>query len=175
MRARTRFVLTVLPFLGTACATKPDDAAATAESAADAATATSTDAGEARQAIEAGNARFIDANKRGDTSTVAANYADDAIVMMPNMTSWRGRDAVRRGFAGFLSQAAVKDLTLKTEDVAVTGDVAVETGSYEMTLQPRSGKEIKDKGKYITVWKRQGDGSWKIVRDINNSDLPMAH
>ena len=31
---------------------------------------------------------------------------------------------------------------------------------------------VKDKGKYLTVWKHQPDGTWKIVRDINNSDLP---
>ena len=27
-------------------------------------------------------------------------------------------------------------------------------------------------GKYLTVWKHQPDGSWKIIRDINNSDQP---
>jgi ketosteroid isomerase-like protein len=48
----------------------------------------------------------------------------------------------------------------------------VETGTFEWTLAPKNGLAAKDKGKYLTVWKRQMDGTWKIVRDINNSDLP---
>jgi uncharacterized protein (TIGR02246 family) len=174
MRARSLVLFSVLPFLGTACS-RSEDAGTTSDSAAGAATATSADAATVREAIDSANARFIDGSKRGDANAVAANYADDAIVMMPNMTSWRGRDAVRRGIANSVRRATVKDLSLKTGDVAVAGEVAVETGTYEMTVQPKGGKEIKDKGKYVTVWKRQPGGSWKIVRDINNSDLPVSH
>jgi uncharacterized protein (TIGR02246 family) len=171
MRARTLLLLTVVPFFGTACS-KGNDTVASSDSASGAVAATTADAGAVRQAIDSANARFADAMKRGDTTAMAANYSDDAVVMMPNVELWRGREAVRKGFAGFVSQAPVKEFTGKTEDVMVSGDVAVETGTYEMTLQPKGGKEMKDKGKYITVWKRQPDGSWKIVRDINNSDVP---
>jgi ketosteroid isomerase-like protein len=41
-----------------------------------------------------------------------------------------------------------------------------------MTLQSKSGKPTHDVGKYLTVWKRQPDGSYKAIRDINNSDGP---
>jgi ketosteroid isomerase-like protein len=43
-----------------------------------------------------------------------------------------------------------------------------------MDAQAKAGPEIKDKGKYLTAWQRQSDGGWKIVRDINNSDLPAG-
>jgi uncharacterized protein (TIGR02246 family) len=92
--------------------------------------------------------------------------------MMGNMEAWRGRDAVRKGFAGMVAQMPVKDFSFKTEDVMVGGDLAVETGTFEGTFQPKGGKEMKDKGKYVVVWKRQADGSWKIVRDVANSDAP---
>jgi len=39
-----------------------------------------------------------------------------------------------------------------------------------VTVTPKGGKLTHDKGKYLTVWKKQADGSWKIYRDINNSD-----
>jgi uncharacterized protein (TIGR02246 family) len=171
MRARTLSLLTAFPFLAAACS--PNETAATSDSAAGVATATVADAGEARQAIEAANTKFVDAVKRGDTTmAIVDNYADDAIVMSPGTESWRGREAVRKGFAGMAAQMPVKEMSLKTEDVTVGGDLAVETGTYEMTMQPTTGREVKDKGKYVVVWKRQADGSWKIVRDIFNSDVP---
>ena len=82
--------------------------------------------------------------------------------------------ALSKGFGGFISQMAVKDMKFHTDEVMVAGDLAVENGTYEMTLLPKGGKEMVDKGKYLTVWKKQADGSWKIVRDINNSDRPGA-
>lgn len=170
MHARASLFAAVLMLVATACSPK-NDTAASADTSAPAA-ATAVDASAVRQSIESANAKFIDALKRGDTTTAVSNYADDAIVMMPNEGSWRGQDGVRKGFAGFLSQLAVKDAKLNTENVMVGGDLAVETGTYEWTLLPKGGKEIKDKGKYMTVWKRNSDGAWKIVRDINNSDLP---
>ena len=125
-----------------------------------------------RTAIEAANAKFLEAFKRGDKTGLMANYTDDAILMMPNEEAWRGRDGIDKGFSGFLSQVSFKDGAATTTDVMVAGDLAVETGTFAWTLQPKTGAEIKDKGKYLTVWKRQADGSWKIVRDINNTDLP---
>ncbi len=92
--------------------------------------------------------------------------------MMSNSEAARGRDAIAKWHGGMLSQMPMKDFSLKTDDVVLGGDLAVETGRYEMTLQPRGGSEVKDKGKYVVVWKRQADGSWKILRDIANSDQP---
>lgn len=43
-----------------------------------------------------------------------------------------------------------------------------------MTFQPKGApKPIHDVGKDLTVWERQTDGTWKMVRDINNTDLPL--
>jgi uncharacterized protein (TIGR02246 family) len=172
MRARTLLLLTAVPVLGTACA--KSDTGTTSDSAAGGvpAAASSADANAVRQTIEQSNAKFVDAVKKSDTTTIAANYADDAIVMAPGTEAWRGRDAIRKGFGGMMTSMPAKEFSLKTDDVALGGDLAVETGTYDMTVQPKGGKEMKDKGKYIVVWKRQADGSWKIVRDIFNADSP---
>jgi uncharacterized protein (TIGR02246 family) len=173
MRVHTSF-LAVAPLLIVAACTAKKDAATSNDTAVASAPPSTmvTDESAVRRAIDSANTRFLDALTRGDTSAAVANYAPDAVVMFSNEGAWRGADAVRKGFAGMLSQVAVKDGHATTDDVMVAGDLALETGHYEWTLVPKGGKELKDKGKYLTAWKRQPDGSWKIVRDISNTDLP---
>jgi len=127
----------------------------------------------ARKAVEEANARFLAAMKSGNAKAAASNYAEDAIVMMPGEPAWKGRAAIFNGLDGFLKAMKMKEGATHTEDVMVGGSMAVETGTFEWTLQPKSGPAVKDKGKYLTVWKRQPDGTWKIVRDINNTDIPQ--
>ncbi len=125
-----------------------------------------------RRAIDDNNARYLAALKRGDAATVAASYTGDGVVMVANMTAWDGADGIRQGFAGFLAQFAVIDGKLATHDVIVTPYYAIERGTYQWTLHPKSGTgpDVTDNGKYLTVWELQDDGSWKISRDITNSD-----
>jgi len=161
--------LALLALLG--CAPQSNDKV-TADSAALAA----ADPAVVRQAIDAANAKGADALNKGDTESFIALYSPDAIVMMPNAPAWRGTDAIRTGFQGMMTQYTPSGVAFTTDDVQVAGDVAVETGHFAMTLTPKTGKAkpMSDKGKYIVVWQKQADGSWKIVRDISNSDLPPA-
>ncbi len=126
----------------------------------------------ATKAITAANVAFLAAMKKGDATGASASYAADAIIMMPGEPAWKGHAAIVKGLQGFLGSVTMKQGASHTEDVMVRGDLAVETGWFEWTLQPKGGAPVTDKGKYLTVWKRQADGGWKILRDINNSDLP---
>ena len=130
------------------------------------------DAAAVRRIIEDANAKYIDALIRGDTVGMLANYAEDAVVMDPGRPPSRGRAEVGANFARKIQSAKVSDEKATTASVDVAGDYAIETGSYDVTVTPKGGKPMHDKGKYLTVWKKQADGSWKIYRDINNSDGP---
>ncbi|HET7552942.1 MAG TPA: DUF4440 domain-containing protein [Gemmatimonadaceae bacterium] len=138
--------------------------------------AAGTDASQVRHVIDSATARFSDDAERGDAAGLMAMYAADAVVMQPNMPAWHGHDEIQKGWAGFLSSITIKELNLPTDDVLSSGDLAVQTGTYTLTAQPKSAgaQEMKDKGKYVVVWQKQADGSWKAVRDIFNSDLPAG-
>ena len=155
-----------LPVLVAACAPKGETAVT--DSAATA-TAPVVDAGAVRQAIERANAQFGEAVQRGDSAGIVANYADDAMMMMAGGPAWRGRTEIAANATKMFKSATVN---LTTNSVDVGGDYAIETGTYEMNMTPPGGKPVADKGKYVTVWKKQGDGSWKIYRDIGTTDLP---
>jgi ketosteroid isomerase-like protein len=58
-------------------------------------------------------------------------------------------------------------------EVAKSGDVAYTQGAYTMTMTDSATKKpITDKGSYVTVYKKQADGSWKAVSDIASSGTP---
>ena len=124
-----------------------------------------------RDSLEAKNARLAMAMTTGDTATMMSIYADDAILMLADMPAARGREAIARLNAGMFSAYTVSNAAFTTTDVIVTGDYAIETGAYRMTLKPRTGPAIPDTGKYVSVWRRDANGSWKMIRDISNSDL----
>jgi ketosteroid isomerase-like protein len=53
-----------------------------------------------------------------------------------------------------------------------SGDLGCTSGTTENTFKDASGKTATFKGKYLTVGKKQADGSWKVLYDMFNSDLP---
>jgi ketosteroid isomerase-like protein len=134
------------------------------------------DSAAVRHAIDEDNARFIESFKRGDAAGLASHYADGAVVMLANGPAWDGTAAIKQGFTEFLGNVSVPNMQLTTHDIIIDPGYAIERGAYEMTFHPKSGagSDITDKGKYITVWEQQLDGSWKIIRDISNSDNPLS-
>ena len=58
-------------------------------------------------------------------------------------------------------------------DVRVAGAFAMAKGTFEGTSTPKAGgAAVPVKGKFVTLYERQANGSWKAVWDIFNSDLP---
>lgn len=119
-----------------------------------------------RAAIEENNAQFEEAFNQGDAAAVAALYTEDAIAMPPGQEMASGRAAIEQGMNADLENFALSGLSLTTTDVEVSGDLAVEVGTYSI----KAG-DLEDNGKYVVVWKKQDDDTWKIHRDIWNSNV----
>jgi len=54
-------------------------------------------------------------------------------------------------------------------DMAGSGDLGYTYGNYVFTTKDKEGKAISHYGKYMSVWKKQKDGSWKVVVDMGNT------
>src|SRR3954454_15584959 len=50
-------------------------------------------------------------------------------------------------------------------DVAASGDLAYSLASWQLKGKTPAGEDVTQPGKYITVWKKQKAGSWKVVAD----------
>ena len=110
-----------------------------------------------------------------DPAKFAAHYTDDASVLLPNEAVINGKDAITAGMKPMMADPnfALQFQPTKV-DVAKSGDLGYTQGTYTMTMtDPKTKQPMTDKGKYVTVYKKQADGSWKAVSDILNSDLPL--
>lgn len=154
-----------------ACANDADDGSMTEHESRGAVASGAADPAQVRGAIDSINGVVVAALKAGDNAKMLEQMAPDAIVMLDNHPAWKGRAAIDQHGQAFFESVDIKDAVITTEHVEVSGDLAVESGSLVLTLQPKGGPVMTDSAKFVTVWKRQGDGSWKIFRDISNSNL----
>jgi uncharacterized protein (TIGR02246 family) len=126
-----------------------------------------------RSRIEETNAEFSAVASRGDAAAIAALYTDDAVVLAPNAEMVRGKQAIKGLFDGMIQQMGAPQLTLRTIQVDEVGDMANEIGEYTLKFQAAGGAPVTDVGKYVVIWKRQGDDSWKLHIDIWNTNSPL--
>ena len=64
--------------------------------------------------------------------------------------------------------------TIPPTEIDGRGDLAYVRGTYAMTIMPEGAPEpIREIGKYVVILQKQPDGSWLVVVDIWNSDLPL--
>lgn len=94
--------------------------------------------------------------------------------MPPNSPPVVGKEQIRARNKAVLDQFSF-DMGITNEEVRVAGDWAYARGTYTATLTPKQGGEaVFIDGKYMTILERQADGSWKIHRDIFNSNVPAV-
>jgi len=169
--------MTFLPLAAVVCvacgtkqaANRPDSSAPAAATVA--ASANSSTPAELKQFVESEQPKYIDAVVKGDVAALSGFYTDDAIVIAPNVKASHGRAEIDTTNKKMLAMAKFTGLKLHTEDVQVVGDIGIETGTYEQTLQPK-GKTLHDTGNYLAVWKKQAAGGWKLYRLAYDSELP---
>ncbi len=123
----------------------------------------------ARDSIEATIKTFLESLSGGDAAGVAAHYTDDAALLPPEAARIDGREGIQ-GFWQALMDAGVRDVALSTQEVDDFGDVANEVGVISATAPSEDGGRVQLTGKYVVVWKRGGDGTWRLHRDIWNFD-----
>jgi ketosteroid isomerase-like protein len=110
-----------------------------------------------------------------DLDKTVSYYSADAIVMPPNDSSAKTKEAIRKIWQDLLASPGLVISWKATKvEVAKSGDIGFVSGTYELTVNDASGKPVNDRGKYVEVWEKQADGKWKCGADTWNSDLPAT-
>jgi ketosteroid isomerase-like protein len=106
-----------------------------------------------------------------DIEKTLSFYTSDAQYLSSGRPAAATPEARRRlwvedfGAPGFSSD----ELTTQIE-VARSRDLAYQRGTYVLTMQNERGQMTHTTGKFVVVWKKQGDGRWKAIVDIDNAD-----
>lgn len=108
-----------------------------------------------------------------DLEKVVAAYAEDAVYLPPHHAAVHGKKAIREYLQAGIDHG-VTDLHFDVTYIKSAGELAYDVGRYTMSLRQDGGKR-QDQGKYLTVWRREPGGEWKIVADTWSSDLPPAN
>ena len=100
-------------------------------------------------------------------------YVPDALVLRSNCPPIRGAAAVREFFFGALD-AGLGEVEVEPLRVEVVGDLAYEAGRCKALIPSATGKRREERGKYLWVCARQGNGEWKLAADCWSSDLTLT-
>ncbi len=101
----------------------------------------------------------------------AGDFTEDAILMPNNGDPVTGRAGIQAWASGF---PPFSDFKVSLEEVEGRGDLAYGRGTYSMMITPPGAQApVHDHGKYLAIYRKQADGSWKASRDIFNSNVPL--
>jgi uncharacterized protein (TIGR02246 family) len=125
------------------------------------------DAGQIRKSIEEVNAKYSEAIQKGNLADAVALYTDDATMVPPDGGLIKGKQAIEEYYRT-LFQMGMKEVVLTTIEVEGSGGTVYEIGKTRVRIQPEGQEAIQDSSKYLVIWKRQADGTWKVHVDIWN-------
>jgi len=98
---------------------------------------------------------------------LVGHYADDAYFVAPGVKPATGMTEIRKAYAEGLADPNFNiKFAADKVDVAQAGDMATSQGRFEQTYTDAESKAaVKVSGSFLTVYKKQADGSWKAVQD----------
>lgn len=116
-----------------------------------------------RLAIAEASRAFSAAYVAGDTAALGALYTQDAVLMPPNRNI-EGNERIRAYFAPAEGRTQVGH-ELTSERLLIDGDLAIDMGTWSSTTQSEEAEPRTSSERYLVVWRRQQDGSWKMAWD----------
>lgn len=118
--------------------------------------------------IKAKETQWLTDYRSKDVAALAEQYADDGAIAGPgDPLATSGAD--RRKLLQTMTSDPNFALTFGSDRILVakSGDLASSRGHFSLTMTDKAtNKPVTTTGSYLTVFKRQDDGSWKAVEDF---------
>jgi len=105
--------------------------------------------------------------RAGDVSKTADLFAPRAVIMPPDAAIVDGRVELE-GLLRQLFEAGDMRLSIVSLDSGGSETVGFDTGSYELTITPAEGERRTERGTYLTILRRDGEGRWRVAYGMWN-------
>lgn len=116
-------------------------------------------------------AKFEQATAAGGGKAFASWFAEDGVILANGKAPTKGSFAIAAS-ATWLPKDY--QLTWTPESGELSGDMGYTWGHYVGHAKDAAGNPVTTTGRYMTIWKKQPDGSWKIELDASNEEPPGA-
>jgi uncharacterized protein (TIGR02246 family) len=125
-------------------------------------------------AVRAVETQWVADLKTHDAAKFAAYYDAQGTSIGPGAAPATGADAIKAAMQPLFSDPNFSLVFAPdTVGVASAGDIAYTQGHFTMTLtDPATHAKTTQTGSYVTVYKKEPDGSWKAVEDIASPGAP---
>ncbi len=124
----------------------------------------------ARPDIDAANAAWLPGLRKHDAQAIAAAYSDDGLFIARDGTVTRGRSAIARMYSARFPQLHdIRAGAVVQGGLTVLGPMRIaEWGNAWLEVAPetKGGVPVRSGGTYLTIWQRETDGHWRIVRNL---------
>lgn len=118
--------------------------------------------------VEADSVKFANAK---DWPGWTSHFTSDGSMSPPNGPIVMGQEQILAWAKAF---PPMSDFSIDLVEIEGHATMAYGRGTYKLKIMPPGASEaVQDSGKFIEIWMKQADGSWKVKRDIFNSDLPL--
>jgi ketosteroid isomerase-like protein len=114
--------------------------------------------------ITTASADWHEAMVAKDVTKSVSFYDEDAMVFSNRAWAVRGTESIRKGLQQMLSLPdAAQNFTPTGLVIAHSGDLAWQYGTYEFAMTDKGGAMVREKGKFVTVWRKEAENNWKAV------------
>lgn len=115
----------------------------------------------AKDVLERGGAGFADW------------FAEDGVALGNGAVPLVGRVAIAKS-ANWLPRAYQLTWTPTDAMMGPSGDMGYTWGHFDGHSKDANGNSVTTSGRYMTIWRKQPDGQWKVVLDAGASEPPSA-
>ena len=97
-------------------------------------------------------------------------FTPDGAMIQAGVGEIRGRAAIDSIFRAAVADDGLFRLVWEPERAEVSngGDLGYTTGTYQSVTRDSVGVLTTVSGKYVSIWRRQDDGTWRVEMDLGN-------